>query len=123
MANVAFYNIQYIPGYARQFAYLGPHIRDRYRLLHDEDGVVKNNRHQSDVVSIFLNLSAIPDEVIQGLEISEAGLNFNESMDRYLKKYPFKSFGKSTNAQWIQLYMDFLEGIEKGAPPSEDQAE
>ena len=59
----------------RQYAYIGPHIKNLDNLLKDGDDVVGNNRFQSDVVSVFLNLSAIPDEAIAKLKISEDDLS------------------------------------------------
>lgn len=50
-----------------------------------------------DLVSIFLNLSAIPDEVILNLEINDDNsTNFNEVYNKYLEKYPMKKFGSTS---------------------------
>jgi hypothetical protein len=61
----------------RSFAYIGPHIKNLDNLLNDGDGDTSNNRFQSDVVSIFLNLSAIPDEVVSKIIISEEDFSIN----------------------------------------------
>jgi len=51
------------PAYYDTFAYLGPHIDERDKLIRDGDG--DGNCEQSDIVNILLNLSAIPDEVVK----------------------------------------------------------
>lgn len=61
----------------RSFAYIGPHIKNLDSLLNDGDDNASNNRFQSDVVSIFLNLSAIPDEVVSKIIISEEDFSIN----------------------------------------------
>lgn len=66
-----------MPSYIQEFAYIGPHILERERMITDGDEIARNNRYQSDVVSIFLNLSAIPDECIRGLEISNEDYSTN----------------------------------------------
>lgn len=83
----------------RQFAYIGPHVKNLDNLLKDGDDVVGNNRFQSDVVSVFLNLSAIPDEAISKLKISDDdySINLNEQMTAFFKKLPHKDLNNREN--------------------------
>ena len=92
LQNDPFYNIQLMPSYMKQFAYIGPHIKNVDNLLKDGDEQEGNNRFQSDVVSVFLNLSAIPDECISKLEISEDDYSINllEQMQAFMGKLPEK---------------------------------
>lgn len=80
IVNIPWYNMQFNPFYMRAFAYIPPHVQDREKMIKDGDDILSNNVYQSDVVSIFLNLSAIPDECIKGLEISseDYSINLNE---------------------------------------------
>jgi len=54
-------------------------------MITDGDDIDYNNKYQSDVVSIFLNLSAIPDDCIKNFEISNENYstNLNEQMALY----------------------------------------
>lgn len=84
-------------------------------MITDGDEIARNNLYQSDVVSIFLNLSAIPDECIRGLEISneDYSTNYKKLFADYIKRNPMKGMGKSSLQTWLKLYDDFLEEREK----------
>ena len=87
------------------------HVKNRDVFLKDGDNIKWNDKLQSDMVSIFLNLSAIPDDIIHNLRVDDTdySLNFNEQMDNYLSKNPDKEFRKMTAyKQYYSLYMDFL---------------
>ena len=58
----------------------------------------------------MLNLSAIPDECIKGLEINDDySTNLNQLMADFVKRNPMKGFGKSSLQTWLKLYDDFLD--------------
>lgn len=62
-----------------------------------------------DFVSIFLNLSAIPSEVIASISINEDySTNFNDELEKYLSRNPMKRFGSTSIYEWIKLYTQFL---------------
>ena len=60
-----YYSILSNPAYYDAFAYIGPHVDERDKLIRDGDGYLEGNCEQSDIVNILLNLSAIPDEVVK----------------------------------------------------------
>ena len=66
-------------------------------------------------MSIFLNLSAIPDDCVKGLQISDEdySTNLNEQMADFTKKNPMKSFGRSGLDTWLKLFDDFLDQRDK----------
>ena len=77
IVNIPWYNIQYVPHYMQAFAWIGPWVYGRDIILQekchwDEDMLI--HRYQCDFVTIFLNLSAIPRECIQNLQISNQAL-------------------------------------------------
>lgn len=111
LQNDPYYNIQFIPSYMRKFAYIGPHVKNLDNLLKDGDDVISNNRFQSDVVSIFLNLSAIPDECISKLRISEDDydINLKREMDAFLSRLPKKDDGSPAGMH--NLYENYKEFI------------
>lgn len=75
------------------FAFVGSHVKNREVYLHDGDNIKWNDKLQSDLVAILMNLSAIPDDIIIHLEVdpTDYSLNFNDQMDKYLKKNPHKA--------------------------------
>ena len=60
-----------MPAYIQAFSYLGPHVDKRDQMITDGDDMARNNKYQCDLVSILLNLSAIPDDCIKNLAVSE----------------------------------------------------
>lgn len=110
IVNIPWYNVQYVPAYASDFAFIGPHVQGRSEFISDGDAIDANNRFQSDVVTLFLNLSALPDEVAAAIEISDEdySTNLRAELAKYYKKHPMKSFGQSSMDTWVRLYMEFL---------------
>lgn len=113
--NIPWYNIQFMPSYIQAFAYIDPHVKNRDAYLTDGDDDQSNNKYQSDIVSIFLNLSAIPGECIKDLEISDEdhSTNLNQLVKDYVTRNPMKGMGKSGIDTWLNLYNDFLDERDK----------
>ena len=72
------------PKYVEDFSYLGPHIRNRNKLMRDYDHDNSNNYQQSDVVSILTNLGAIPDYVARKFHL---GNNFAIDFMGFMSEY------------------------------------
>ena len=51
------------PAYVEDFAWLGPHVKDRGLYIKDLVNDEEKNHYQSDVVSVLMNLGSIPDFV------------------------------------------------------------
>lgn len=76
------------PKYIQDFSYLGPHIKDRNKLIRDSDFDSTNNYQQSDVVTILTNLGAIPDYVARRFHLGKNyAVDFMGFMDEYKKEF------------------------------------
>ena len=68
--------------YVEEFAWLGPHVKDRNLYIKDMDNDPDTAHLQSDAVSVLLNLGSIPDFVAsQFLLGSDFANNFMGLMD------------------------------------------
>lgn len=63
ISGTPWYAIMCNPAYVEGFAWLGPHVKDRELYIKDVYNEVEIAHHQSDVVSVLMNLGAIPDAV------------------------------------------------------------
>jgi len=80
------------PKYVEDFAYLGPHIKNRNKLMRDHDNDTSNNYQQSDVVSILTNLGAIPDYVARKFHLGpNFAVDFMGFMDEYKHQFEEKN--------------------------------
>ncbi len=61
MQGTPFYDVLANQFYADDFSYIGPTWDEREKLILDGDDDHTNNTYQSDIVSVLLNLSAVPD--------------------------------------------------------------
>ena len=85
------YNILTNPVYIEMFCFLGPHVKNRERYIKDHDFEGHNNYLQADVVTILLNLCAIPDEVAKKLKLNYFDSYYNTDFLRHMDGYK-KSF-------------------------------
>jgi hypothetical protein len=77
IAGTPWYNILCNSSYVEDFAWLGPHVKDRNLYIKDIDNDPETAHLQSDAVSVLLNLGSIPDFVAsQFLLGSEFAVNF-----------------------------------------------
>ena len=98
------------PKYAEDFAYLGPHIKDRNKLMRDYDHITTNNYQQSDVVTILTNLGAIPDHTARKFHLGpNFALDFMGFMNEYKEQFEDRNGIKweYTNQKWIDTYLMF----------------
>ena len=58
------YNILTEPKYVEWFGYVGPHVKDRHKLIKDNIIVGDTNNEKFDLVLLLLNLPFIPIEVM-----------------------------------------------------------
>ena len=84
------------PKYVEDFSYLGPHIRNRNKLMRDHDHDDSNNYQQSDVVSILTNLGAIPDYVARKFHL---GNNFSIDFMGFMSEYK-EQFEEKNGIKW-----------------------
>lgn len=94
--------------YAEAFNYIGPHIKEREKLIEDgdQDRCVKDPQtnqdtkelteeckidrwEQSDLVLILMNLAFLPDEIIQKIDFNQEqwSVKFKKDMDEYKQKW------------------------------------
>jgi len=69
ISGTPWYAIMCNPFYVESFAWLGPHVKDRELYIKDVYNEVEIAHHQSDVVSVLMNLGAIPDAVASKIEL------------------------------------------------------
>lgn len=70
--------------YVNDFAWLGPHVKDRGEYIKDGDDDHSNNHLQSDAVSVLMNLGSIPDFVAQRMTLEDDfNIKFMGLMDEY----------------------------------------
>lgn len=123
IVGTPWYSILSSPPYANQFQYTGSFVTEREKLINDgyplpeTDEEIRWKWEQSDLVMILLNLSYIPDEVVQSVDFTKAGwsLLFKESMDKYKA-----AFEARTGTPWAyqdraveDSYVAFKEAIDK----------
>lgn len=99
LQGTPWYSILSNPTYVDKFAYLGPHVKNRETYLKDPDSDPKNNFLQSDVVTLLLNLSAVPDEVAQKFQLNYFDSYFNEDILRHMEEFK-KAFNERRNVVW-----------------------
>ena len=76
------------PAYVEEFAWLGPHVKDRGMYIKDADNDPDNNHLQSDAVSILMNLGSIPDFVASQFVLGdELATSFMGLMDQYKQDF------------------------------------
>jgi len=79
IVGTPWYSILSSPTYQNQFQYTGSFVSEREKLINDgyplpnTDEEIKWKWEQSDLVMILLNLSYIPDEVVQSVDFTKAG--------------------------------------------------
>lgn len=82
------YAIMCNPAYAEDFAWLGPHVKDRGLYIKDWDDDPDNNHQQSDVVSVLMNLGSIPDFVASKINLGRTfAVDFMGLMDEYKRNF------------------------------------
>lgn len=112
--SVPFYNIQFIDNYIKDFCYIGPHVENREKMINlDPDETV--DRVSPDFVTIFLNLSAIPDSVVERLDMSDDfTINLSRQMDKYFHKNPMRKYGESIGyLEWVNYYLEHIKEKKK----------
>ena len=76
------------PKYVEDFAWLGPHVKDRGDYIKDMDLDNDKPDQQSDVVSVMMNLGSIPDFVASKINLgSSFSIDFMGLMDEYKKNF------------------------------------
>lgn len=74
--------------YVKDFSWLGPHVVDRGDYMKDLYNDPEKNHHQSDVVSVMMNLGSIPDAVASKITLdANFATNFMGMMDEYKMNY------------------------------------
>lgn len=74
--------------YVKDFNWLGPHVVDRGDYMKDLYNDPEKNHHQSDVVSVMMNLGSIPDAVASKITLdANFATNFMGMMDEYKMNY------------------------------------
>lgn len=109
------YTLMSNPKYVEDFAYLGPHIKDRNNLIRDHDFDKSNNYQQSDVVTILTNLGAVPDFVARKFHLGgNFAVDFMGYMDEYKKDFETRNGIKweYTNDKLITRYVTFKRARE-----------
>jgi len=104
------YNILSNYDYVEKFNYLNAMIKDRVEFIKDSN---KDKNIQSDFVVLLLNLSAIPDEIVQmfhgGVNSDDFQEEFLEAVKRYRKKFE-RRFGikwEYQNHNNVKRYLAF----------------
>lgn len=88
ISGTPWYAIMCNPFYVEDFAWLGPHVKDRGLYIKDMDDDADNNHQQSDFVSIFMNLGSIPDFVASQITTGATfATDFLGLMDQYKKNF------------------------------------
>ena len=102
--------------YADDFNYIGAHVDEREKLIKDDDSTMGVKCEQSDSVILLLNLSAIPDWVVQRMTFKPG---FSQEFLRLFKEYR-KIYEKKHGVQWeyqnealIQRYLTFKRARSK----------
>ena len=102
--GTAWYNILCNKRYTEQFEYFGADVQDREIYIKDGKGT-----QQSDMVMILLNLAAIPDQVVQSIDLN----NFSESFQKAIETFK-QEFSEKQGKQWtliineqIKSYLEF----------------
>lgn len=82
------YAIMCNPAYVEDFAWLGPHVKDRELYIKDMYNDQNLNQQQSDIVSVMMNLGSIPDFVASRIELNRSfTTDFMGHMDTYKRNY------------------------------------
>jgi hypothetical protein len=123
------------PSYSEAFNYIGPHIREREKLIEDGDkdrfvmgengkptnvltNECKRDRwEQSDLVLIIMNLAFLPDEVVKKIDFTKEqwSVKFKQNMEDYNKHYMERT-GKEWEWQTDEVekaYMEFIKEARK----------
>lgn len=129
--GAAWYSIYSNQEYADLFNYIGPHIKEREKLIEDGYKVVKvkdpvENKKvisdgcklrrwgQSDMVAVMLSLSYIPDNVVQAVDFSK--VNWNAQLKAEMIKHQ-KQWEKDHEMTWQdqtnEVENDYKEFIKK----------
>jgi len=120
IVGTPWYSILSNPTYQNQFQYTGSFVTEREKLINDgypRDEDPRYKYEQSDLVMILLNLSYIPDEVVQSVDFTKAGWSqlFYTRMEEYKA-----DFEKRTGTTWKyqdreveDAYTDFKEKIDE----------
>jgi len=98
------------PAYVEDFAWLGPHVKDRGLYIKDADDDPDNNHQQSDIVSVLMNLGAIPDFVASKINLGEDfAADFMGLMDEYKRNFEEEHGVKwdYTNQKLLDRYITF----------------
>lgn len=96
--------------YCERLVYYNPMIKDRIEFIKDLN---PDKNVQSDFAVLLLNLSAIPDEIIQqfhnGISGSDFQEEFLEAVKRYRKKFErrFGSKWEYQNKNNVKRYLSF----------------
>ncbi len=100
------------PLYYRDFYYICCDVPDRDALIKDDDDDEGNDCEQSDIVSITLNMSYVPEEVIRSFKF-ETGFHkkFMPAMDAFLVKK-----GKPTIEEQKKQHVEVPKIENKPAP-------
>lgn len=114
------------PKYVDDFAYLGPHIKDRNNLMRDNDFDSSNNYQQSDVVTILTNLGAIPDYTARKFHLGHNfAVDFMGFMDEYKQQFEENNGIKwqYSNEKLLDRYMTFKRTRESFQREPRDEKE
>lgn len=90
------YAIMCNPVYSEGFAWLGPHVKDRGLYMKDCYGDPECRHQQSDIVSVLMNLGAIPDFVASQIDL---GPNFAKTFLGVMDEYK-KTFEEDHGLRW-----------------------
>jgi len=76
------------PIYVEDFAWLGPHVKDRNLYIKDIFNDPSISEQQSDIVSVLMNLGSIPDFVASKIDLGRNfTVNFMGLMDEYKRNF------------------------------------
>lgn len=103
------------PVYVEEFAWLGPHVKDRELFIKDADNDEENNGLQSDVVSVLMNLGSVPDYVASKFIINnDFNIGFMGLMDEYKKDFKTKwnKDWEYSNSKLLDDYIGFKRARE-----------
>merc|ERR1719197_268178 len=88
ISGTPWYNLLCNPAYVEEFAWLGPHVKDRNLYIKAIDNDPETSHLQSDAVSVLLNLGSIPDFVAsQFLLGDQFAISFLGLMDQYKQNF------------------------------------
>jgi len=115
IAGTPWYAILCNNRYVEDFAWLGPHVKDRQNYIKEYDNDPETAMLQSDTVSVLLNLGSIPDFVASKFVLGPTfAENFMGLMDEYKKNFEDEHGNKwdYSNQKLLTNYLTFKRSRE-----------